>query len=181
MAKPDFTPITHKEDEINENLLRLRLGDKIARIVHDSGQPVLDVARENLVEVARTLRDEPELSYNYFTDITAADLYQRPDFEPERRFQVMVTLYSLTHKRRIRLRVFVPESDPKCPSLTAIFSGANITEREAHEMFGITFEGHPNLIRLLTPEYMKDYPLRKEYPVTGKGERDNFPQYEEIQ
>ncbi|MCK6439920.1 MAG: NADH-quinone oxidoreductase subunit C, partial [Planctomycetes bacterium] len=103
------------------------------------------------------------------------------DFDPDKRFMVVAVLYSIEHKRRIRLKTYVPEDDCRCPSLTGIFDGAHITEREAYDMFGIRFDGHPNLKRLLTPEYMKYHPLRKDYPVTGRGERDNFPQYEEIQ
>ena len=176
-----FQPLTYSENAIDERAITQKLGARVVRLSFDSAQPVLEVTRENLLSVVGTLKSDPELAYNFFTDLTCADLSEKPSFDTEKRFQVIIILYSLTHKRRIRLRVFVPEDDPRCPSLTPLFAGADLTERKAHEMFGVKFEGHPNLIRLLTPSYMKDYPLRKEYPVTGKGERDNFPRYEEIQ
>ena len=176
-----FKAYDYTENKLDENTVRARLGDALVAIQYESSQPVLVIKREKLADAAKILRDDPALAYNYFTDITAGDNSKRDDFEPEKRFQVIAILYSINHKRRVRLKVYVPEADPTCPSLTGVFEGANLTEREAYEMFGVRFTGHPNLKRLLTPEYMKDYPLRKEYPVTGKGERDNFPQYEEIQ
>lgn len=181
MAKREFSALDYAENAVDEALIRQKLGKLVLRYSLDAKQPVVTIARESLPEVARTLRDDPALKFDMFTDLTAADLSQTSDFEPERRFHVIVILYSTVHKRRIRLKTYIPEADPRCPSIFGVFKGASFTEREAYEMFGIKFEGHPNLIRLLTPEYMKDYPLRKEYPMTGKGERDNFPRYEEIQ
>lgn len=181
MTKRSFTALSYAENGCDEGLLRQKLGSRLLALEYDAGQPVLRVTRESLLDVIRTLKEDPALAFDYFTDLTAADLSRRTDFEPERRFQVVIVLYSLSHKRRIRVKVSVPEADPRCPSIYGYFKGASFTEREAYEMFGIKFEGHPNLIRLLTPEYMKSFPLRKEYPMTGKGERDNFPRYEEIQ
>lgn len=181
MARTDFKPLTYGENAIDETAVKDRLGALIERLDYEAGQPVLTVKRENWVEAARVLREDPALAYEHFTDITCADLSKKDDFEPERRFQLVAILYSVQHKRRVRLKAYIPEQDPRCASLTSVFRGANLTEREVFEMFGITFTGHPNLKRLLTPDYMKDFPLRKEYPVHGKGERDNFPRYEEIQ
>jgi NADH-quinone oxidoreductase subunit C len=181
MTKTTFTALAYTENDIDEALLKRKLGRALISLKRDSGQVVLEVSRDNWMDAAQTLRDDPELKFTHFTDITAADLAERPDFEPERRFQVIAIVYSPTFRKRVRMKVFIPENDPWCHSLHPVFKGADFTEREVFEMFGIRFRGHPNLKRLLTPEYMKDFPLRKDYPVTGKGERDNFPRYEEIQ
>ncbi len=178
---PNFNAFEYSENALNQELVREKLGEHLLGIEHQSKQPVLHVRREGFKEAVQELKESPELAYDYFTDLSAFDRSRMDDFEPEERFQVVVTLYSLSQRRRVRVKTFVPETDPVCPSLSSIFQGANWTEREVYEMFGIRFEGHPHLVRLLTPEYMKDFPLRKEYPVTGKGERNNFPRYEEIQ
>lgn len=181
MAKRDFSALDYAENAVDETLLKQKLGRMVVRFSLDSKQPVITVDRKDLAAAAKILRDDPALAFDMFTDLTAADLSERPEFEPERRFQVILILYSTVHRRRIRLKAYIPEADPVCPSVYGVYHGATFTEREAYEMFGIRFTGHPNLIRLLTPDYMKDYPLRKDYPVTGKGERDNFPRYEEVQ
>jgi len=74
----------------------------------------------------------------------------------------------------------VPEQDPTCPSAAPIYKGAAWVEREVYDMFGIVFTGHPDLRRVLTPDYYEYHPLRKDYPLTGKGERDNFVRAEEL-
>lgn len=175
-----FSPLTYDENALDEQAVKSLLGQRLLRIDYDSAQPVLIIDPKHWRECAAILRDAPELAYDYFSDVTAADLSRLDDFEPEQRFQVICILYSTKHRRRIRMKAYLGEENPVIQSLQPVFKGADWTEREVYEMFGITFEGHPNLIRLLTPEYMKDFPLRKEYPMQGKGERDNFPRYEEI-
>lgn len=180
MRKTSFTPLDYSENAVDENLLRTKLGDKLKDLTRDSGQVVLHVARENLLDVARTLKEDSELDFSYFTDITAADRSRFAEYDTDERFQLIVILFSLKLKKRVRIKVLLPEDDPSVDSLTPLFKGADWTERETYEMYGITFKGHPNLKRLLTPEYMKYFPLRKDYPMQGRGERDNFPRYEEI-
>jgi len=180
MQKTSFTPLDYTENAVDEALLRSKLGDKLIDVTRDSGQVVLHIARENLLAAVKILKEDPELDFSYFSDITAADLSRFPEYDPDKRFQLIVILFSLASKKRIRIKVMLPEDDASIDSLTAHFEGANWTERECFEMFGITFKGHPNLKRLLTPEYMKYFPLRKDYPMQGRGERDNFPRYEEI-
>ncbi|MCA8938574.1 MAG: NADH-quinone oxidoreductase subunit C [Planctomycetes bacterium] len=181
MARESFDAIDYAENGIDEGLLKAKLAAFNVTLKRDAKQMVVVAPREHYFECVKTLRDDPELAFDYFTDLTAADLSELPDFEPERRFQVVLVIYSLKSKQRIRVKVLVGEEDCKVASVSELFAGANWTEREAYEMFGIHFEGHPNLKRLLTPEYMQYFPLRKDYPMQGRGERDNFPQYEEIQ
>lgn len=168
------------ENDVNLDLLREKLGDKISGVAVDFGQVVIKAPRENRVEVLTILRDTPELAFNMLTDITAVDNLRREDFEPARRFTVITILYSMTHHKRVRLECDVPEQDPTCPSAAGVYKGGTWIEREVFDMFGIRFGGHPDLRRVLTPDYFTDHVLRKDYPLAGKGERDNFVRAEEL-
>lgn len=169
------------ENELDLELLKRKLGERLQKVeVSFADQVVLTVMRENLVGALRVLHDDRELSFKMLTDITAVDNLKREDFEPARRFKVVHIVYSLEHKKRLRLETFVPEQDPTCPSAGAIYKGAAWIEREVYDMFGVQFTGHPDLRRVLTPDYYEYHPLRKDYPITGKGERDNFVRAEEL-
>ncbi|CAG0970655.1 NADH-quinone oxidoreductase subunit C [Planctomycetaceae bacterium] len=169
------------ENDLNVELLKSKLGGALLKLeVAHAEQVVLHVARENLLEALRTLHDDAALSFKMLTDITAVDNLKREDFEPARRFKIVHIIYSLEHKKRVRLETVVPEQDPTCPSAHAIYKGAAWIEREVFDMFGIRFGNHPDLRRVLTPDYYEYHPLRKDYPITGKGERDNFVRSEEL-
>ncbi|MCX7622161.1 MAG: NADH-quinone oxidoreductase subunit C [Thermomicrobium sp.] len=122
------------------------------------------VARQALRDVVDFLRTHPELRYNHLTDITAVDmlyLRERP------RFDVVVQLYSIPRRQRLRIKCGVDDGET-VPSLVPIFAGANWLERECFDMFGIVFEGHPDLRRILLPEdWDEGHPLRKDYPLRG--------------
>jgi len=142
------------------------------------GQTTMFVPRERLAEIAMELRDE--LGFNMCVDVTAVDYaaYEAPrnlpdDVEPER-FEVVVGLLSMRGHARLRLRVQVPEHDPVVPSLFDVHPGTEALEREVYDMFGIRFDGHPDLTRILMPEDWIGHPLRKDYaigriPVQFKG------------
>lgn len=118
------------------------------------------VPREHIVEVATFLRDDEEVRYNYLSDLTGNDW---PDRDP--RFEVIYHLYSMQHFTRLRLKVRVPEDDCTCPTVTGVWSTANWHERETAEMFGIVFEGHPDLRHLILPEEWEGYPLRQDFEI----------------
>jgi len=133
------------------------------------GQDVRHIARDQLVAEVRRLRDED--GFNVCVDVTAVDYiaFAAPrdlpeDIEPER-FEVVVGLLSHSKAQRLRLRVQVPADDMTCPSLFEVHPGAEALERETYDMFGITFEGHPDMTRILMPEEWEGHPLRKDYPV----------------
>ena len=123
------------------------LGDQVAR-----------VEREDLVAFAAAAR---EAGLTTFIDLCAVDHLSRP----EGRFEVVVNLLSMRLPLRLRIHVAVPEEDPEVPSLSGLFAGANFFEREAYDLFGVRFAGHPDLTRILLPDEWEGHPLRKDTPV----------------
>jgi NADH-quinone oxidoreductase subunit C len=128
----------------------------------DRGELTLYLDRAALREAATLLRDDPELRFNFLVDITAVDWYPS-----EPRFEVVYELLSMQRKERVRLKVKLDGADPKLDSLTPVWPAANFFEREVFDLFGIVFEGHPFLRRLMMPENWQGHPLRKDYPVEG--------------
>jgi len=133
------------------------------------GELVLHVAREQLSDFVMELRDEH--GFNMCVDVTAVDYfaYEAPrhvpaEVDPER-FEIVVNLLRMRDRSRIRLRVQVPGDEPSVPSLFDVHPGTEAMEREVYDMFGITFDGHPDLSRILMPEDWIGHPLRKDYPV----------------
>jgi NADH-quinone oxidoreductase subunit C len=141
------------------------------------GQEVLHPTREQIVVVATALRDA---GFVTCSDLCATDYLsaQDPRTLPEgvtpERFEVVVNLLSLEHRRRIRIRVQIPESDPHCPTLFFVYPGTENMEREVYDLFGIVFTDHPDMTRILMPPDWEGHPLRKDYgvgrvPVQFKG------------
>jgi NADH-quinone oxidoreductase subunit C len=122
------------------------------------GQPTLRVPVEQLLETARGLHDRPELSFILLADVTAVDWWPR-----EPRFEVVYHLASMD--ARLRLKVALPGDRPRLPTLQSIWPGAGWLEREVWDLFGIVFEDHGDLRRLLMPDDWEGHPLRKDYPV----------------
>ncbi len=118
------------------------------------------VPRENIVAVAEFLKSDAELRYDYLSDVTGNDW---PDRDP--RFEVIYHLHSMLHFTRLRLKVRVPENDCTCPTVTSVWGTANWHERETYDMFGVVFEGHPDLRRILIPVEWEGHPLRQDYPI----------------
>lgn len=112
--------------------------------------------------VCEFLRDASGLSFKYLSDLTAVDHYPN-----EPRFETVCHLLSLESFQRIRLKVRIPGDDPRVDSLVPVWPGAAAFEREVFDLFGIRFEGHPDLRRILLPEDWEGHPLRKDYPTEG--------------
>ncbi|RPJ62463.1 MAG: NADH-quinone oxidoreductase subunit C [Acidobacteria bacterium] len=127
------------------------------------GQDTVVVSKSVIFELARLLRDDPELKYNYLMDLTAVDRYTRKP-----RFEVVYHFLSLEYNTRVRVKVPVGEPEPEVESLTPLWKIANWLERETYDMFGIKFRNHPDLRRLLLYPEFQGHPLRKDYPVTGR-------------
>lgn len=137
-----------------------------------SGQWWVRVPAERLLEVMQFLRDDPQTKFEQLSDVTCVDYLNYPDADD--RFGVIYNLLSLSLNHRLFVKVFVNDPDPQVPSLTPIWRGAEWTEREVFDMFGIRFTNHPDLRRILLPDGFKDHALRKDYPLRGKGEREAF-------
>lgn len=129
--------------------------------------PTFIVPAADLLEVVKYLRDE--VGFKLFEDITAVDWLPK-----EPRFQVVYHFLSLSARQPIRLKVELPGSDPRVPSLTGLFAGADWYEREVYDLFGIIFENHPELRRIEMPDDWDGHPLRKDYATTGP-RRPNLP------
>ncbi len=123
--------------------------------------------------IMNLLRNHPRLLFHQLIDLTAVDYLNFPN--ARERFGVIYSLLSIQFNRRMWVKVLLDEPDLCVASMVPVWSAADWLEREVFDMFGIVFEGHPNLTRILTPDTFKHYPLRKDYPVTGLGEREDFP------
>ena len=120
------------------------------------------IDRAFIREAATVLKDDPELKYDFLSDLTCVDVYPN-----EPRFQVVYHLLSMKRKERLRLKVWLAGDDATVESLTSVWAGANFFEREVWDLFGVRFLGHPNLSRIMMPENWEGHPLRKDYPVEG--------------
>ena len=126
-----------------------------------------------LVEVMRFLRDDGRCAFEQLCDLTCVDYLNFP--KARDRFGVIYSLLSLSRNHRIWVKCLVNDPAPEVPSVVGIWKGAEWLEREVWDMFGIRFSGHPDLRRILTWEGFEAHPLRKDYPLRGRGEREDYP------
>lgn len=134
---------------------------------HDfRGDETVVIKKEALVSVMRFLKEDPGLDFNVLMDLSAVDYSTFG--EPRTRFEVVYHLYSISKNHRVRIKVPVEEGDSVLPTVTTLWQAADWYEREVWDMFGIRFEGHPNLKRILMYEEFVGHPLRKDYPVNKR-------------
>jgi NADH-quinone oxidoreductase subunit C len=156
-------------DELADGLGRalhgagVQFGDAVERVIADRGELTFHVRREHLVEVARALRDTPDLAFELCTGVSGVHYPQ----ETGRELHSVCHLVSITHNRRLRLEVSVPDADPHLPSLTGVYPTCDWHERETWDFFGIIYDGHPALTRIEMPDDWKGHPQRKDYPLGG--------------
>jgi NADH-quinone oxidoreductase subunit C len=161
------------EIELHPALVALRAAfpNAIVDAVRFRDETTIHVARQQWRTICEFLRNQPQLQLNFLTDLTAVDMLR---LRENPRFDVVAMLYSLPNRVRLRLKTGVNDGEP-VPSLVPLWHGANWLERECYDMFGIVFEGHPNLKRMLLPDdWAEGHPLRKDYPLRGWSE---FPVY----
>jgi NADH-quinone oxidoreductase subunit C len=147
----------------NEELLK-KISDKFHDQVTVLGEPfglaTLETGREQIIDVLSWLKNEPTLQFIYLTDITAIHY---PD--QEKSIGIIYHLHSLANNVRVRLKVFLSGDDVHIPTATVVWDGANWMERETYDFFGVIFDGHPDLRRILNVDDMEAFPMRKEYPL----------------
>jgi NADH-quinone oxidoreductase subunit C len=146
-----------------------RFGEAIQRSVfRDNVRYVVQASR--LIEVLTWLKTEG--GFDYLADIGGIDYLHYPNATD--RYGVVYCLANTETAERVYVKVYVNDPDPAVPSAYALWKGADWMEREVFDMYGVAFEGHPDLRRILMPEGFESYPLRKDYPLRGRGERHNF-------
>ena len=191
-------------DELAARIERA-LGNRAQRYPSPADEIAIQVAPADLLEVARTLRDDPDLSFQMLMDLAGVDYldYGRAEWRTvgatasgfsrgvnraaphtlagNKRFAVVSQLLSIVHNRRLRLRVWCDEiEDPVIDSLTGIWASADWFEREAFDLFGILFKGHPDLRRILTDYGFIGHPFRKDFPLIGNVEVHYDPQLKRV-
>lgn len=144
----------------------------VTRGTDSCDQFYIRVEPDRLIDVLKFLRDDPACKFEQLADLTCVDYLNFPAATD--RYGVIYSLLSLTHNHRLWVKCFVNDPEPKLPTVTGIWLGANWMEREVYDMFGVVFEGHPDLRRILTWDGFGSYPLRKDYPLRGRGERENY-------
>jgi NADH-quinone oxidoreductase subunit C len=141
--------------------LREKFTDVVLETKEFRGEHTVTVPKDKLIEVCLFLRDDPELHFNFLSDLTSLDLFDKDTT----RFEVNYHLLSHKNRARLRIKTRVREGE-KVPSLTSVWPTSNWHEREVYDLMGIEFENHPDLRRILTPDGWIGHPLRKDYPLT---------------
>lgn len=162
--------------------LEKALGQRIVSLTENVGELTLIVKAADYLETARLLRDEPSLRFEQLIDLCGVDYSTYGDGAWDGpRFAAVVHLLSLTHNWRVRVRVFAPDDDmPVLPSLIDVWNSVNWFEREAFDFYGIIFEGHPDLRRILTDYGFVGHPFRKDFPVSGYVEMRYDPEQKRV-
>ena len=171
LVRSSFSPTSAQKpygsyfDEVTDELERAfpEFNDAIEKVVVDRGELTLHIKRQRLFDVAKTLRDTETLRFEVCLGVSGVHYPE----DSQRELHAVYELLSMTHNRRMRLEVSTPESDPHIPSLVEVWAGTNWHEREAYDMFGIIFDNHPGLTRILMPDDWPGFPQRKDYPLGG--------------
>lgn len=155
--------------EVAEALLE-KFGEQVYDFDEPYGLLTLSTTREEIISVLEFLKNHKTYQISFLTDLTGV---QYPD-NTGKEFAVVYHLHSFIHNFRVRLKVFIPEADIHIPTATVLWDSANWMERETYDFYGILFDGHPNLTRILNIEEMDYFPMRKEYPLEDATREDKI-------
>lgn len=144
------------------NLLKDKLKSFEIEYADATGTPQLVVKKEDVVSVGEILKSDEDFKFDMLIDEFGVDKFTKNE-----RFEVIVSLWSEKHKDRIFLKIKLDTKNPVMPTLTGVWKSANFNERETYDMFGIIFEGHPDMRRIYMPENFEYHPLRKDFPLMG--------------
>jgi NADH-quinone oxidoreductase subunit C len=173
--------MTPRLQRLHDALQRV-LGPRIGSLTERLGELTLEVKPADYLEAAQTLRDHPELRFEQLIDLCGVDYSTYGDRPwPRERFAAVSQLLSLTHNWRLRLRVFCADDDfPRLPTLIDLWPSVSWFEREAFDLFGIVFDGHPDLRRILTDYGFVGHPFRKDFPISGHVEMRYDPEQRRV-
>ena len=143
--------------------------DYVLGLTEYAGEQIIHIKGQGVIDVLKTFKDA---GFNFLADLTAIDNLTLGGFE---RFAVVYHLLSHGSAERVTIKAYVPEDNPVLPSIELLWKTADWQEREVFDLFGIEFEGHPNLTRIMNPDDYEGHPLRKDYPRLGRKERYDFP------
>ncbi len=146
--------------------LKEKFGEAIEEIAYPHDQLAVVIKRDSICDVLTFLKNDDETLFDHFMDLTAVDYIGR-----EPRFEVVIHLVSIPKHHRIRLKIKLQESDPVMPTITPVYPAANWFERECWDLYGIKFDGHPNLTRIMLYDGFQGHPLRKDYPLKKRQPR----------
>ena len=142
------------------NSIKARFDSDVTNVSEPFGLLTLETSREKIIDLLAFLKTDAALQFIFLTDITAIHYP-----ESGKQIGIIYHLHSLVNNVRIRIKVFVADGDVKMPTATVLWNGANWMERETYDLFGVVFEGHPDLRRILNVDDMTVFPMRKEYPL----------------
>ncbi len=162
-AQADSTPSNAVTPSPLVTALQHGHAEWVSEVIEAFGEVTVVVPREHIFEVCSFLKTTPGLEFNFLSDICGAD--RGPEEEP--RFEVNYHLFSTTRHHRLRLKVVVNEEDAHVPSVTGVWKTANWHERETYDLFGVVFDGHPDMRRILLPDDWEGHALRKDFPLRG--------------
>ena len=142
--------------------IQARFGQDVPEVADAVGEAVVRVVPERYHELIATLRDDDELAFDYLDFVSAVD------WGPDRGFDVTVQLWSTRYHHGVRVKVAAPAEDPLVPTISDLYAGADWHERETWELFGVRFDGHPQLVKLLLPQQFEGHPLRKDFKLMSR-------------
>lgn len=171
--KPDFDEeaLRREVPSVIVDKIKKEFPDSLEEVSYYAGQVIVRIQSDSLLKICSFLKEDPGIALNYLSCITGVDLPER-----EKRFDLVYHLYSISHHHSLTLKVRVAEEE-SIPSVASLWKTANWHEREAFDLLGIKFSGHPNLERILTPDRFSHHPLRKDFPVQGY--REDHVKYRE--
>jgi NADH-quinone oxidoreductase subunit C len=163
LAEQAATTATQGEESLLVALFRQAHPDWVREVVNAFGETTIVVPRESIVETCTFFKTTPGLEFDMLSDLCGVD--RGPEEDP--RFEVNYQLFSTKKHHRLRLKVLLAEDDPKVQTVTTVWRTANWHERETFDLFGVVFEGHPDLRRILLPDDWQGHALRKDFPLRG--------------